>query len=1090
MLDHRSGFLRVLGGPGTGKSALLAELAADRVLNRGVAPENVLVLTASRSAAASARTEITRQLTGDSDELRTAGEPLVRTVHSYAFAVLRTQAVLAEAPPPRLLSGPEQDAMIRDLLNGDLEEGASYWPESLRPALAVEGFANELRDLLSRAAERGLGPAELAELGRRHDRPEWVAAGRFAAQYEQVTLLRGTGAGAQSNAPALDAAELVNSALLAFDTHEDLLLAERERVRHLIVDDAQHLDPKQYQLLSRLGVAASEFVLAGDPDQAVFSFRGADPRCLLESDPDGANTEVLATDHRMSEPVRQAVRRLADRLPGAGPQRRFDGPSPDPKQTGSDPAGSDPAGSESTGSEPTGCGPADSQRSDSQRSGSGRSGSDQPSSGRPDSEPAGAVQVRVLGAPEQEAAWLADRLRRAHLLDGVPWSEMAVVVRSTALSLPVLRRALLAAGVPLALPADDVPLARRSAVRPLLVLLRCAARSDELDADAAAELLVSPLGGADPLELRRLRRGLRRLELASGGERGSGDLLVEVLQSEDRLAALEDASASPARRLASLLRTASDSVRAGEDVERTLWRVWSASGLEQRWTAQARRSGAAGAQADRDLDAVVALFDAAAQYAERLPGSDAAGFADDLESQQIAGTSLAPSAPAGEAVPVLTAHAAAGREWEVVAIPGVQEGIWPDLRSRGSLLGVERLVDLLSGVDGVEVSATAPLLAEERRLLLVALSRARRTALVSAVRGEDEQPSRFLDELEGVSSDPESAQRPVEVPERGLVLSELVGELRRVSCDAQETRERRTDAAGQLARLAAAGVPGAHPDSWYGLPEPSSSSPLIGPDEAVRVSPSTVDTLVSCPLRWMIERHGGQDAAELASVTGTLVHALVQSAAEGADAEQLRKTLDRAWESVDAGAPWFSRRERQRVERMLDAFLAWLDRSRAELTQVGVERDLDLAVPGGEEGPELRLRGRVDRLERDEHGHPVIVDVKTAKTPVSKDDAEEHPQLAVYQLAAALGAFGAEDDEPGGARLLYVAKPESRSGAATERGQAGFDGERVRVWLDVVRQAAASSTGPAFVATENDDCPRCPARTCCPVHPAGRQVGQ
>ena len=1068
-LEHPGGFLRVLGGPGTGKSALLAEIAADRVLNRGVAPENVLVLTASRTAAASARAEITRQLTGDGEQLRTAGEPLVRTVHSYAFAVLRAQAVLAEAPPPRLLSGPEQDAVIRDLIAGHLDSGAADWPESLRPALTVDGFADELRDLLSRAAERGLGPAGLAELGERHDRPEWVAAGRFAREYEQVTLLRGTGSGDRSSAPALDAAELVNSALLAFDTDEQLLRTERERVRHLIVDDAQHLDPKQFQLLSRLGTAAGEFVLAGDPDQAVFSFRGADPRCLLEADRDGSRTVVLTADHRMSAPVRRAVQRLAERLPGSGPQRRLDGPG--------SPGGSDsPEGSDST----VGSG----------RSGGSRDprGPDSPGGPRA-SEESGAVQVRLLGAPEQEASWVADQLRRAHLIDGVPWSEMAVIVRSTALSLPVLRRALLAAGVPLALPADDVPLARRSAVRPLLVLLRCAARPEELEPEVAAELLQSSLGGADPLELRRLRRGLRRLEVASGGERGSGELLVEVLRREDQLAALDDASAAPARRLAGLLRTASESVEAGEDVERTLWKVWSASGLEQRWTAQARRGGAAGAQADRDLDAVVALFESAAQFEEKYPGSDPGGFADDLEQQQIAGTSLAPSAPVGDAVPVLTAHAAAGREWEVVAVPGVQEGIWPDLRARGSLLGVERLVDVVSGVDGDAVSATAPLLAEERRLLLLALSRARRTVLVSAVRGEDEQPSRFLDELEGVASDPESAQRPVEAPERGLVLSELVGELRRVTCDAAETAERRREAAGQLARLAAAGVPGAHPDTWYGLPEPSSAEPLVGPDEAVRVSPSTVDTLVTCPLRWMIERHGGQDAAELASVTGTLVHALVQSAAEGADAEQLRKALDQAWESVDAGAPWFSRRERQRVERMLDAFTAWLSQSRGELTQVDVERDLDLTVPGANGGPELRLRGRVDRLENDEHGKPVIIDVKTAKTPVSKDDAEEHPQLAVYQLAAALGAFGG-DEEPGGARLLYVAKPEARSGAATERGQTGFDGERVRVWLDVVRGAAASSTGPAFVATENDDCPRCPARACCPVHPAGRQVGQ
>ncbi|MCA1225149.1 ATP-dependent DNA helicase [Saccharopolyspora sp. 6M] len=1030
VLDGDGGFVRVLGGPGTGKSSLVAEAAADRILRGGADPENVLVLTSGRAAATRMRAQITRRLTAGAG-LRTAPEPLVRTVHSYAFAVLRLQAVRTGAPPPRMLNGPDQDALVRELLDGDIEGGARDWPESLRAPLPVEGFAGELRDLLLRVAERGIGPAELIELGERHDRPEWVAAGRFGVQYEQVTLLRGGGHGGAE----LDAAELVAQALLAFDTDPELLAAEQDRVRHLLVDDAQHLDPQQFALLRRLGGTAREFLLAGDPDQAVFSFRGADPGCLTGAAAD--RTEVLTTGRRMSPAVHAAVGRLIDGLPGAGPQRAL----------------------------------------------------------RPPEGDGGSVQVRLLGTQAQEAAWVADQLRRAHLLDEVPWSDMAVIVRSTGQSLPVLRRALLAAGVPLVLPVDDVPLAHRTAVRPLLTLVHCAANPAALDPDAAEQLLTSPLGGADPLALRRLRRGLLRLQKATGGQRSSGELLVEVLHDRDRLAGLEDAAARPARQVAALLATAAEV--SGKGVEEALWRVWKACDLERRWVAASERGGIAGAQADRDLDAVVALFDAAAQYADRKPGSDIAGFVEELRKQRITGSSLAATAPAGDAVSVLTAHASAGREWEVVAIPGVQEGTWPDLRLRGSLLHTGRLVDLLAGVDEQErVSATAPLLAEERRLLLVAAGRARRTLLVSAVRGEDEQPSRFLDELEGVSTDAE--QRPLLRPERGLVLGELVAELRKVVCDGEAKPGRRERAATQLARLARAGVPGADPDSWYGLPESSTAQPLTGPGEAVRISPSTVDVLSKCPLRWMVQRHGGEDAAELASVTGTLVHALVEKAAEGADREQLRTALDEAWQHVDAGAPWFSRHERRRVEGMLDAFLGWLESSRAELTQLGVERDLDLEVPSREGGPRLRLRGRVDRLEADGDGRPVVVDVKTSKSAVSGDEAQEHPQLAVYQLAAALGAFAGEsgdsdgDDEraePGGARLLYVAKP-SRQGGWTERAQDGLDEERLRVWLDVVQDAGAASVGPAYVAAENSDCPRCPARPSCPVHPEGRQVGQ
>jgi len=1059
VLDSPGGFLRLLGGPGTGKTTLLAHVVADRVLRRGVDPGHILVLAASRKAADALRARITRLLTGEVDGdpgtgpdadgsgrlLRTLRQPLVRTVHSYAFGVLRIQAARNGDPPPRLLSGPEQDAMVRELLAGEVADGAANWPERLRPALTQPAFAEELRDLMLRAAERGLGPEDLERLGHQHGRDEWVAAGRFYRLYEEVTLLSGMGGGGgspQATAPALDAAELVASALLALDTTPDLLAEERARVRHLLVDDAQHLDPQAYELVRTLGDTAEEFVLAGDPDQAVFSFRGADPDLLLAADPDGDRTVVLTVDHRMTPAVREAVRRLAEHLPRKGPQRELVGP---PTEEGDL------------------------------------------------TELGGSVQVRLLASEAQEATWVADQLRRAHLLDGVPWSEMAVLVRSTVRSLPVLRRALLAAGVPVSVPADELPLAQQPAAWPLLTLLRVAARPDELDADTAEALLTSPLGGADPLALRRLRRGLRRLEVAAGGDRPSGELLVDVLTDDDRLAALEEETAEPARRISGLLRTAREAMATGAGVDQVLWAVWQASGLEERWVEQATRGGMAGAQADRDLDTVVALFDAAARYTDRLPGARVDGFADYLSSQQFSGDTLAPSAPQGDAVAVLTAHAAVGREWTVVAVPGVQEGTWPDLRLRGTLLGVERLVDLLSGITTDEpVSATAPLLAEERRLLLVAASRARRTLLVSAVRGDEQQPSRFLDELDGFDvTEAAEAGRPLFTPSRGLVLAELVGELRRVVCDGKADPARRRRAARQLARLAAAGVPGAHPDTWYGLPEVSTDAPLWTADEVVNVSPSTVELLAGCPMRWLVERHGGRDPIALDNVIGSLVHALVQAMAAGADEQEVRRVLDEAWEALDTGAPWFSRRERRRVEQMVDSFRAWLARSRGELTQVAVEQDLSVTLPEEENPgtPRVRLRGRVDRLEVDEQGRPVVVDIKTGRTPATREEAERHPQLAVYQLAAALGAYRSlgVDAEPGGALLLYLGKT-NRDGTPVQRVQPPLDSEQVRSWLQAVRNAAAAARGPTYPVTENTGCSRCAARACCPLQESGRQV--
>ncbi|MCP2255254.1 Superfamily I DNA or RNA helicase [Prauserella aidingensis] len=1097
LLEAPAGFVRVLGGPGTGKTALTAQLAAERIRG-GADPESLLVVTASRRAANAARRDITRRITAaDTEEdpdatgmHRTVREPMVRTVHSYAFAVLRLQANLTGQPEPRLLSGPEQDVVVRELLAGDLERGAHDWPERLRPALGVAGFAEELRDLILRAAERGLGPEDLVKLGRHEGREEWIAAGNFWRQYEEVTLLHGSGGHATGTpgAPAMDAAELVASALVELEGDPELLEREQRRLRHVLVDDAQHLDPLQLRLLRLLGGTADDFVLAGDPDQSVFSFRGADP--TLFAGVDGAGTVTLTRTHRPAPAVHDAVTRIARGFAGAGAAR--------------DTRIAEPA---------------------------------------PDAAP-GAVRARLFPTPAAEASWIADRLRRAHLLDEVPWEEMAVLVRSPTRSMPVLQRALAAAGVPIASAAEEVPLARQPGVRPLLEILRLATDPDALDADLAEMLLASPLGGADPLALRRLRRGLRRLELTGGGERSSDDLLVEVLRGGDILAGLADAEAAPVRRVGGLLATAREAAQSGMDVENVLWRVWQASGLEKRLLRQIERGGSLAAQADRDLDAVVALFDVAGRYVDRLPKASVGGFAEYLTSQHIAGDSLAPVAARGSGVSLLTAHAAAGREWTVVAVAGAQEGGWPDLRPRGTLLGVERLVDLLSGVDSDGVSVIAPLLAEERRLFYLAASRARSELLVTAVQGEDEQPSRFVEELLSHEEDAADAGPDVRVyrRERALVLPELVGELRSVVCDAEETPDRKERAARQLARLARAGVPGAHPSQWYGLHEPSTIEPLRKPGEPVRVSPSTVEVLAKCPLRWLIERHGGADPSQLAAVTGTLVHALAQAAASGADETEIKSELDKAWTKVDAGAPWFSRRERVRVEQMVQNFLTWLRQSRQDLTQLAVEQEMSVELPatldavggdgddldGGEDGPpntatapddptatdtatdpagapgadaELRvtLTGRVDRLEVDGQGRPVVVDLKTGKNAVSAKDAEQHPQLAAYQLAVLLGAFehhlrttqGTPSPQaaskPGGAKLVYVAKSHTKTGSS-EREQPPLDADGEVHWLRLVRDAAAATAGPAYEARENKDCDRCPARSSCPARPEGRQV--
>ena len=318
------GVVRVLGGAGTGKSSLLTRTAVGHIA-AGADPESVLLLTGSARLGAQARAAITSALLS-AGERAVVREPLVRTVHSYAFAVLRLAAQRNGDPPPRLITSAEQDGIIRELLAGDLEDGdasAVAWPTQLRPALSTVGFATELRDLLARCTERGVDPVELQHIGRRAGRPEWLAAGQFAQAYEQIMLLRAAVgmAAPQATVPALGAAELVGAALEAFATDADLLAAERGRIKLLLVDDAQHLDPQAALLVRVLSAGAELAVIAGDPNQSVFGYRGADPALLRGEEP----AITLTESHRCAPAIAAAITGIASRLPGADAGRRLTG---------------------------------------------------------------------------------------------------------------------------------------------------------------------------------------------------------------------------------------------------------------------------------------------------------------------------------------------------------------------------------------------------------------------------------------------------------------------------------------------------------------------------------------------------------------------------------------------------------------------------------------------------------------------------------------------------------------------------------------------------------------------------------------------
>lgn len=1028
-------------------------------------PERALILTFSRKAAGELRERITGRMR------RTTRSPLALTFHSYAYTLIRRAAVLAGRPAPRLLSGPEQLLEIRRLLHGELEDGARGWPESLREALKTRGFAEELRDFLSRAAERGLDGERLADLGRRYGREDWVAAGRFALSYESRFDL--------DPEPALDYAELIREAggLLS---EPEVLRREQAAYDVVFVDEYQDTDPAQEYLLRQLAGGGRTLIAVGDPDQSIYGFRGADVQGILRfperfRDLEGREAPVVALRvcRRSGPALLEASRRIAARLPVA--------PTPTETDFSGGSVVSTPAGTVTP--VPEAPRPA---RNRGHRELASVAGA----------EP-GEVKVLLAESTSQEAAVVADALRRAHLIEGVPWHRMAVLVRSASRQLPLLRRALIAAGVPTLVAGDEVPLAQEPGARPLLTLLRLAVNPSLLDEAVAEELLTGPFGGTDMIGVRRLRRALKIAENEApatreedgtlpAAPRGSGELLIAALRDARELTRVEPRVAQPAERVAALLTVAGQSVRQGGTAEDVLWAVWSAAGLAERWTEQSVAGGARGAQADRDLDAVVALFDYAARFVDRMPRAGAEVFLDDLANQEIPGDTLAERAPDGDAVRVLTAHRAKGLEWEVVVIAGVQEGLWPDLRLRGSMLGAETLVELAEGepLTAARVASArlaSKLLAEERRLFYVAVTRARRRLVVTAVGGEDteERPSRFLAELlPGAVEAAGTADRA-----RWLTMSALVADLRGAVVDPARSGRLRKEAARQLARLARAGVRGAHPDDWYALTPMTDDRPLGRPGDIVRVSPSAVETYTRCGLRWLLETAVGAASASTAQGLGNVIHALaVLAATELPSEELLSARLDEIWAELDFGGLWFNRKQRRIAEEMIAKFVAWHRDNDREL--VALEESFTAIVSEG-----VEIKGRVDRVERDAAGRAVIIDLKTGSVKPRDEELARHPQLGVYQLAVLLEAFAAHGlTTPGGASLVQVGKATGKRGAVEQEQRPLADDDDPGWAKELVETVALGMSGPFFQARANDGCRTCPVRGSCPVSDNGGQV--
>ena len=1007
--------LIVIGGAGTGKTSLLVEAALARIA-AGQDPNSILLLTYGRESASDLRDAIALRTT------QTMFEPLARTFHSLAFSILKKRPN-AQDLEPILFSGPEQEKFIKELLAGDVLDGNREWNPELHAALSTSGFARELRDLILRANERKFGPGKLAELGNSNDEPFWEAAGKFWERYIENLSMQEDSAG--DSKQRLDTSEIVSSAARRLKERPDILEELRSQFTTIMVDEYQESDPQQRELLRLL--ECDDMVLCADDLSTVGRFRGADPEGLsqeLDHYRDKGRTLHLDINYRNSPEIM--------RLSNAFATEKFSTSANNKRVIA----------------------PAIAQVNE-------------------------VVQTHRLRSSSEEAAFIAHQFRSAHLNHGIAYSDMAVLFRSPGVAASSLRRAFAQVGIPVT--SELEALAGNPSIAPFLLLSEVAIGSKYLSLDICERLLMSEFGGADSISLRRMRRALLNAR-EEGDARTGTQLMIDAIDKGDIF--IEEGT--PLKRVSDLLRKARVVAKSpASRAEDLLWAIWDNAltsedqKVSDAWRNQALRPSIRGAAADRDLDAMMQLFDSAARYSERFPMSGAGAFIKEIVQEDIAGDVITAKGARPDFVEILTVHSSKGRQWKIVAIAAVQDGVWPNLRQRSSLLGSERLVEMVRYPNipkgELERISANGLRDDENRLFLVAMTRAQTHLYITAIQREDDAPSDLFESAEQILQGKSAKPLLTEVP-RPITVPALVSALR-----AQLSGDKKKEAAALLKKLSDEGIHVANPQNWVGSLARSSDQPVVDPKDLVSVSPSALDTYKECALKWFLQSNGGTNGDSTAQILGSAIHAFAAKLHTDPTKNEtdLLDLLKSSWKLIDPDEGWVGKTSLEEASKMISRFVHY--HAVSPRTVVAVETSFTVEIG------RARLHGNADRIEIDLDNNLYIIDFKTGNTMIPANTSNENMQLAAYQLGAIKGGFSqvTESTVTNGAELAYLAAPAAKEPKITTRKQGTIDSEVFVVEIESIAQGMGAAT---FIATVNEKCKGCPVRSSCPIQSDGKSV--
>lgn len=1027
----RSGDVIARGAPSSGRSTC-ALAVFEQAASRG---RSALILAPDRT-----RADV---LTPRAQALGPDSVRPVRTPASFAYQVVATWRTQRDVPLEgvELVTGAAQDQMLAEAL----ESLDAPWPQDIGPQMrAMPAFRAELRNLVARAGEAGMGAADLSEAGARFGRPEWQGAGAIVAALEE-------GPERSPEYPRTLRVDLSRIQALAADLIDAWEQDAPSRGVQapcpvpdvVIVDDLQDCTPSTLRLLEACRDAGARIVAFSDSDVAVAGYRGGEPHLDRRlASVLGVEIAELGQVYDMSRAVRELARQACARIAQSGsPARR--------------------------------------------------------EAGVADDAPAGRLVTHLGATPSQMGALIARAIRSHHLHDGIGFSDQVVIVRSSSM-VAETSRYLARGGVPVAGGGRAFDFATQPTTRLLLDLVTMPTGQSDTDVavrrELAERLLPSPFVRVDALAVHRLLRRLNAARVQAAEEAGdeaalipltAADLVSDPQTWRPALEQAQQAGGKRSRAAALLARPLETAARLWElgmsgsaRPQERLWSLWEASGVAGEWRSRAIASDESSGWYDDQLDAVVALLRVADVWEQRNPAGSAVGFASELLAGSVPIDTISRVGVRPGGVEVLTPAQAMGRHWQVVVLAGLQDGAWPNLRLRDRILRADLLADVGArrvavGEDGREElidstrQARRAVLDDEYRLFVAAVTCSRSIVHAGAVRSEDAAPSVFFDLVARLAgTHRENDIVPVDPVEAPLSLSGHIADLRARAANTDDPADAQL-AATLLALMAREGISSAQPHRWLGAGgTPTSAQDYRG---QIVLSPSQFERALACPLRWFLTTIGADAPSNAAASLGTLVHAVAEEHPHGTP-EELTAALEARIEELGYNLDTWAGRVADRHARDIVNNLASY--------VVGVPGDVTVEQTVSAEVEGVTIRGRMDRLEQVDEGVRVT-DLKTGKSGYTKANVRENPQLAAYQMALL-----ASGEKVSGARiaLLGGSKPQIFD-------QPALQGEELERWREWVREVALSARGPYFEARPSAEaCKYCSFDRLCPARERGRKV--